>query len=157
MRMFLVNLLLGLAWTAFTADFSLINLLFGLAVGYVILLFLRQVIGDSKYFGKVWQVLAFIGFFLTELFKSNLRVAHDVLTPTYYMRPGVIGISLEVETDLEITIFANLISLTPGTLSLDVSSDRKVLYIHAMYIDDLDELRADIRDLERRLLDVMRN
>ena len=73
------------------------------------------------------------------------------------MRPGIIGLSLEVSSDLEITIFANLISLTPGTLSIDVSSDRKVLYIHAMYIDDLEQLRAEIRYLEQRLLDVMRN
>lgn len=157
MTMFLVNLLLAMAWVLLTSDFGLANMLFGLVVSYLILLFLRPVIGDSEYFGKVSQVIGFIGYFLVQMIKSNLRVAHDVLTPTHHMRPGVIGLCLEATSDLEITIFANLISLTPGTLSLDISSDRKVLYIHAMYIDDLDELRAEIRDLERRLLDIMRN
>ncbi len=157
MKMFLVNLLLALTWAALTANFSFLNLLFGMVVGYVTLLLLRPVLGDSRYFGKVWQVISFSGFFLAQLLKSNMRVAYDVLTPTYFMRPGIIGLKLESATDLEITVFANLISLTPGTLSLDISSDRKVLYIHAMYIDDINELRAEIRDLERRLLNVMRN
>ncbi len=157
MRMFLVNLLLALTWSALTADFSFLNLLFGMLISYAALLVLRPVLGDSRYFGKVWQIIAFAIFFLVQLVKSNIRVAYDVLTPSYFMRPGIIGLSLEVSSDLEITIFANLISLTPGTLSIDVSSDRKVLYIHAMYIDDLEQLRAEIRYLEQRLLDVMRN
>jgi len=157
MRMFLVNLLLALTWSALTADFSFLNLLFGMLISYVALLVLRPVLGNSRYFGKVWQIIAFAIFFLVQIIKSNLRVAHDVLTPSYFMRPGIIGLSLEASSDLEITIFANLISLTPGTLSIDVSSDRKVLYIHAMYLDDLDELRAEIRSLEQRLLNVMRN
>lgn len=49
------------------------------------------------------------------------------------MKPGVIALPLSARTEMEITLVANLISLTPGTLSLDVSDDRKVLYIHAMF------------------------
>ena len=59
---------------------------------------------------------------------------------------GVIAIPLEARTDAEIVLLANLITLTPGTLSLDISADRKVLYVHAMYIDggDLDQARQQI-------------
>lgn len=54
-------------------------------------------------------------------------------------------------------MLANLITMTPGTLSLDISEDRKILYIHAMYIHDIDALRADITDnLERRVLEILR-
>ncbi|NNJ70240.1 MAG: Na+/H+ antiporter subunit E, partial [Kiritimatiellales bacterium] len=71
--------------------------------------------------------------------------------------PGVIGIPLDAETDLEITMLANIISLTPGTLSLDVSEDRKTLYIHAMYVINPEDLRNEIKDgLERRLLELLR-
>jgi multicomponent Na+:H+ antiporter subunit E len=90
---------------------------------------------------------------------ANLRVAYDVLTPGYRMRPGVIAIPLDARTDAEITLLANLITLTPGTLSLDVSSDRSVLYIHIMYIDndDLAEVRRRIKTgFERRVLEVLR-
>jgi multicomponent Na+:H+ antiporter subunit E len=73
------------------------------------------------------------------------------------MRPGVIAIPLDAQTDIEITVLANLISLTPGTLSLDVSADRQTLYIHTMYLDDPEAARRGIkRGFERRVLAVTR-
>lgn len=96
-------------------------------------------------------------FFVWELILANLRVAHDVITPRHYMRPGILAVPLDAQTDLEITMLSNLITLTPGTLSLDISIDRRVLYIHAMYIDDVDEVRQKIKDgYERRILEVLR-
>ena len=86
---------------------------------------------------------------------SSLRVAYDVLTPTLHMRPAIVAIPLDAETDLQITILANFITLTPGTLSLDVSPDRKTLYVHAMYVDDVDAFRREIKEeLERRVIEV---
>ena len=109
-----------------------------------------------RYAGKVPKVATFIVFFIFELMKANIRVAYEVLTPTHNMRPGVISFDLQAEKDFEITMLMNLISLTPGTLSLDVSSDRRCLYIHAMYVDDLDKLRIQIKEFERRLLELLR-
>lgn len=64
---------------------------------------------------------------------------------------------LDVETDLEITLFANLVTLTPGTLSLDVSKDRKTLFVHVMYLEDEEQFRRELKDgLEKRLIGVMR-
>lgn len=64
---------------------------------------------------------------------------------------------IEAKTDLEITLLANLITLTPGTLTLDVAPDRKSLYVHAMFVDDPEQIRAEIKNgMERRLLEVMR-
>jgi len=106
---------------------------------------------------KVYKSLAFFIFYLREIILSNLRVAFDVVTPRHRMRPGVVAIPLDAETDLEISAFANLITMTPGTLSLDVSSDRRVLYIHVMYIDDLEQLQKDIKDgFEKKILEVFR-
>ena len=96
-------------------------------------------------------------FFVWELILANLRVAHDVITPRHYMRPGILAVPLDAQTDLEITMLSNLITLTPGTLSLDISIDRRVLYIHAMYIDDVDEVRQKIKEgYERIILEVLR-
>jgi multicomponent Na+:H+ antiporter subunit E len=66
----------------------------------------------------------------------------------------VVAIPLEAESDLSISLLANLITLTPGSLTLDVSEDRKVLYVHTMYAEDIDQLRLGIKDLERRVLEV---
>jgi multicomponent Na+:H+ antiporter subunit E len=157
MTIFLWNILLAIAWAALTGRLTPANLLIGFGLSYLILLYVQRITGPSNYFVKVRQVIGFVLFFLWELILANLRVAHDVVTPTHHMRPGVIAIPLDAQTDVEITLLANVITLTPGTLSLDVSSDRRVLYIHAMYIDDMETLRASIKDgFERRTLEVLR-
>jgi multicomponent Na+:H+ antiporter subunit E len=98
-------------------------------------------------------LVAFAGYYLWEMLKANAIIAYDVLTPTHHMKPGVIAIPTDARTDLEITVLANLITMTPGTLILDVSPDRRTLYVHAMYIDDPAALRRDIKEnLERRVL-----
>jgi multicomponent Na+:H+ antiporter subunit E len=73
------------------------------------------------------------------------------------MTPGIVSVPLDVTTDLEITILANVISLTPGTLSLDVSDDRKVLYVHSMYIKDREDFIRSIKNgFEKKLLNITR-
>jgi multicomponent Na+:H+ antiporter subunit E len=158
MTAFLLNVLLALAWLALTGEFTPLNFLAGFALGYAVLLIAQPVVGRrSSYFSKVRQGASFALFFLWELVLANLRVAYDVITPGFRMRPGVIAIPLDVKTDEEITMLANLITLTPGTLSLDVSADRKVLYIHAMYIDEVESVRRDIKEgFERRVMELLR-
>jgi multicomponent Na+:H+ antiporter subunit E len=159
MNVLLWNVLLAVAWAFATGEFSLPNLLIGFVLGYLILLFARRTVGSSKYFGKVPQVMLFAVYYLWQILLSNLRVAYDVVTPTHYMRPGVIAVPLEAKTDAEITLLANLITLTPGTLSLDLSPDRRTLYVHTMYIDhdDVDLARRQIKEgIERRVLEVLR-
>lgn len=154
---FLANILLALAWLALTGEFSAGNLFFGFFLAYVLLWFSQYVTGWSPYFGKLRKAVVFSAFFLWELTKANLRVAFDVLTPRHRMKPGVVAIPLDAKTDAEISLLANLITLTPGSLSLDVSTDRRVLYVHYMYIDDVEEFRREIKDgFERRVLELLR-
>jgi multicomponent Na+:H+ antiporter subunit E len=146
-----------LIWAAATGNFSFTNLAIGFFIGFLVLVFTRRIVGSPEYFIKVRQVVGLGVFFVWELILANLRVAHDVITPRHYMRPGVLSIPLDAQTDLEITMLSNLITLTPGTLSLDISVDRRVLYIHAMYIDDVDEVRRKVKHgYERRILEVLR-
>ena len=158
MIVFLWNLLLALTWMIATGRFTVGDLCLGLVFGYLILLLGRRAIGPSDYFGKVPQVGRFAIFYLWQLILANLRVAYDVATPTHYMRPGVIAVPLDAKSDAEITLLANLITLTPGTLSLDLSEDRRVLYVHVMYIgNDVEQARGQIKEgLERRVLQVLR-
>ncbi len=151
------NLLLAVLWAALTGNFSAANLVVGLVLGYTVLAFgLRQLPGFAAYTAKVPKAIRLVGFVLRDLIRSNLRVAYDVLTPRFHMRPGVIGVPLNARSDAEITTLSNLITLTPGTLGLDVSTDRRVLYVHVMYLDDEGEALAAIKELEHRLLEVMR-
>ncbi|AMD01272.1 MULTISPECIES: Na+/H+ antiporter subunit E [Halomonas] len=151
------NLLLALAWVILSGDFSGTNLVIGLVFGYVTLVLIEpQVPALKGYPVRIPRILRFLGFFIKELVQANLRVGFDILTPPWHMKPGVIAMPLEARTELEITMVANLISLTPGTLSLDVSDDRKVLYIHAMFLDDEEELRRNLKEMECRALELFR-
>lgn len=154
---FLWNVLLAVVWATLTGNFAPTNLLLGFALGFLALFFTRPGAGSANYLAKVVPVALLAGYFLWELLLANLRVAYDVLTPRTHMRPGVIAIPLDARTDAEIALLANLITLTPGTLSLDVSADRRTLYIHAMYLDDIDAARDKIKNgFERRVLAVLR-
>jgi|TARA_Y100001001_G_scaffold149408_1_gene159189 multicomponent Na+:H+ antiporter subunit E len=151
------NLLLALAWVTLTGSVTAMNLLAGLLFGYAALMVLQKQVPALKgYSRRIPRLAAFLVFFLKELVKSNLKVAYDVATPVWHMRPGVIAFPLNAETDMEILFVSSVISLTPGTLSLDVSDDRKVLFIHTMFLHDEEQLRDDLRELERRVLKVMR-
>jgi multicomponent Na+:H+ antiporter subunit E len=157
MTLFMLNLALAIVWQVVTGAFSLGGLVAGFCVGYVVLWIARPMFGDSQYFGRLWRIVGFFLYFLKELIVSSLRVAYDVVTPPIHARPGVIEVPIEAKTDLEITLLANLITLTPGTLTLDVAPDRKSLYVHAMFAGDPETVRAEIRNgMERRLLEVMR-
>jgi multicomponent Na+:H+ antiporter subunit E len=156
--MFLLNVLLALAWVALTGQFNPANLVLGFGLGYGMLWVAQRATEPSPYFGKVRKVIGFVLFFVWELVKANLQVAYYVLVSHKRMRPGVIAVPLDARTDAEITLLSNLITLTPGTLSLDVSADRRVLYIHSMTLgDDPDRFRRGIKEgFERRLLEVLR-
>jgi multicomponent Na+:H+ antiporter subunit E len=157
MSSLLWNLALALAWVAVTGDLSGGNLVFGFGLGFLVLFFTAPILGRPTYVRKVIQVLNLALFFVWELVLANLRVAYEVLTPGYQLRPGVIAIPLDARTDAEILLLTTLITLTPGSFSLDVSSDRRELYLHVMYIDDPDEVRRQIKDgFERRVLEVLR-
>jgi multicomponent Na+:H+ antiporter subunit E len=153
-----INIILALLWAGMLGGLSLANLASGFVLGYLVLYYTsRGSPGHQSYFGKVPKLLGFLVYYLWELLKSNAMIAYDVLTPSHHMTPGVIGIPLDARTDLEITVLANLITMTPGTLSLDISADRKTLFVHAMYIRNPDDLRADIKNnLERRVLELLR-
>jgi multicomponent Na+:H+ antiporter subunit E len=154
MRTLLLNVFLGLTWLGLTGEFTSGNFAVGLIFGYFLLFVFRNTLlrPSASYFGKVRQVLYFFLYFAWELIIANLRVAYEVLTPGFQMRPAIVAIPLDVKSDLEITILANLITLTPGTLSLDVSTDNKTLYVHTMFVDDVDEFRASIKQgFEKRV------
>jgi len=157
MSRFLLNIFFSLVWALASGALSPASLMAGFALGYFVLWLTQSMMPPTRYFSRLASAIRFAGYFLWQIILSNLRVAYDVVTPHLYMRPGIVAIPLDAKTDREITLLANFITLTPGTLSLDVSEDRRYLYVHAMFVDDVDEFRASIKDgFERRLLELMR-
>lgn len=136
--MLLINVLLAIAWAALTGRFGVVDLLFGFALGVLALFAARnQFAGGTAYFRRMFVTVRFVAFVVWELVLANVKVARTVLfTPASRLRPGIVAVPLDPKSDAEITTLANLITLTPGTLSLDVSDDRTTLYVHALEVDD---------------------
>jgi len=111
-------------------------------------------------FYKSRQIGSLVLFYLKELVAASLRVTYEVLTSQHHMHPAVVAIPLDAKTDLEITLLANFITLTPGTLSIDISEDRKTLYVHEVYVKagDLERVRQQIKGgFERKILKITRS
>jgi multicomponent Na+:H+ antiporter subunit E len=153
MNLFLLNIALAAAWAAVNGRFSPDVLISGFVLGYLVLLIARPVLGPSAYYRGLWRAIGFGAFYLWELVISSIRVAIDVLNPWLDVRPAVVRVPLAVRSDAEVTMLANLISLTPGTLSLEVEEGNRAIFVHAMDVADPDALRRDIHDaLERRVI-----
>ncbi|NBB78604.1 MAG: sodium:proton antiporter [Verrucomicrobia bacterium] len=107
---------------------------------------------------RILRILEFLLFYVKEIVLSNVRIAHDVLTPRHRMKPGIIAVEVGDLSERQLAAMANLITMTPGTLGMYVSKDRKLLYIHSMYMDkDAEAIGADLaRDYGRRVKHVFR-
>ena len=156
---FFGNFFLPLVWMALTGTFTLENYIIGFLLSSTVLwvTFPRQEVIILLYLIRLFRWLAFILFFVGNLVMASLRVVHDILTPRHHMHPAIIAIPLDLRKDLEILLLANLITLTPGTLTLEVSPGKDLLYIHAMYVEDVEEFRRMIKQkYEVRVRKVLR-
>ncbi|KEA07597.1 Na+/H+ antiporter subunit E [Agrobacterium sp. SHOUNA12C] len=157
MILFVFNLLLAIVWAAITGSASFLNLVFGFILSALALAIVREPYGGVLYFGRVRRILALLLLFLCELAKSAWAVAVTVMSPKMDVKPGIFAFPLTVDRDFEIALLANLITLTPGTLSVDVSDDRKTLYVHALDCSDSEAVKRGIAEgFERRILEAFR-
>jgi multicomponent Na+:H+ antiporter subunit E len=150
-------LLLGATWVALTGELSLANVVFGALIGWLAVGVARP-LGPYPVFGRVrpFGVVRLVVYLAWQIVVANLKVVAAVLGPRRLLRPALVAVPLDVTTDGQIAALANMITLTPGTLSLDVSPDRRTLYVHAMFASSPEALRREIKEgFERRILEAL--
>ncbi|MGG4550886.1 Na+/H+ antiporter subunit E [Paenibacillus humicus] len=153
----LLNFLIAVIWMFLNNNWSASGLIVGYMIGLALIGLFGRFWSQGFYMRKVWAMIKLLALFIKELFKSSFVVIGQVLSPKLNIRPGIFAYKTELTGDWEVTILANLITLTPGTLTLDVSREGSTLYIHAMDIDDVDKLCSDIRStFEKAILEVTR-
>lgn len=120
----------------------------------ILVLWLLAAVYSRKRFRQFASIIHLTFFFLKELVIANLRVSYEVLTPKNSLKPAIISVPLTVDTELEIMVLANMITLTPGTLSIDVAEDQQHLYVHTLYTDEsLEVFRQNIKQgFEKKIL-----
>lgn len=157
MILFFINVLLAIAWAAVSGSFSEINLLFGFVLGMFALWLIREQVGTAGYIDRARKIISLALLFLYELAMSATKVLILVCRPKMDVKPGIIAYPLKVDRDFEITLLANLITLTPGTLSVDVSHDRRYLFVHAIDCSDPEGTKQDIASgFERKIMEAFR-
>jgi multicomponent Na+:H+ antiporter subunit E len=150
-------LLLTLAWLALTGSWTLPNMLLGLGLSAAAWSFAREQRLPRQVTPRPLRIAGLALLFLYELLLSGYRVARLVLTPRMDLKPGIFAYPLRVDRNFEITLLANLITLTPGTLSVDVSPDRSTLFVHAIDCSDPERTCREIAEgFERRILEAFR-
>ena len=157
MSLLAVNVLLAVAWAGLTADFSLPNLVVGQLLGFVALWVASPLFNaPSRYFLSSVNVLRLVCYFLYELIVGSLHVTWDVLTPRHRAQPRILTVPLDVRSEAGLLVLTNLISLTPGTLSLDLTQDGRALRVHTMFGGDEAAQVAAIKDgMERRVREIL--
>ncbi len=154
--MIFANLLLALAWVGLNGQFTLENLIVGTLLGRVVLLILAkgEVLPRTEV-RLVERAISLLAYLLWQIFIANLRITRDVLSIRHRIRPGVIRVPLSVRSDGEILLLAAMINITPGSVALDVSEDRRTMYVHVMDITTAENARWEIKDgFERRILEL---
>jgi len=152
-----INLLLAFTWMFLSGNFSFSGFFAGYVLGIAMLLLLRRFFPGGLYIRKVWAAVKLLALFFRELLLSNLAVAKAILSPRLAIRPGIVEIETDLRSDWEITLLSFLITLTPGTVTLEVAPKQDKIYVHALDIEDADELRAQIKQsFERAIMEVTR-
>jgi multicomponent Na+:H+ antiporter subunit E len=110
-----------------------------------------------RWFRRIISGLSLALYFVGALISSGIRVSILALTPRLKLRPAIVAYPLTLPRDSQITLLANLITLTPGTLSVDVSEDRKTLFVHAIDCSDIEATKRDIANgFERKIMEAFR-
>ncbi len=103
------------------------------------------------------RVVVFCGWYLVLFLRANVEVARCILVPRSRLAPAVVVIGLGSRTPTEMAAFAGLVTLTPGTMALAMDADLRRLTVHGMHVPDLEAFRADLGELEDRMLGAMRS
>lgn len=154
-RQILLNLILAVIWMLLNNSWTVLTFVVGYLLGFVLLFLLQRFLPERFYGRRVMAILVLIGIFLKELVLSNIEVIKQVARPKLTIRPGIVALPIHLRSPWEITVLANLITLTPGTLTVDVSMDSTTLYIHVMDIPEAERVIKDIKEtFEKRIMEV---
>nr|WP_321466688.1 Na+/H+ antiporter subunit E [uncultured Desulfobulbus sp.] len=141
----LMSLCLWLVWLLLAESAAPAHLLLGGALGLGVPLFTARFWPDPSGLRRPLLLVPYLGILLWDIVVANLVVARLILGPVDRLRPAFIRLPLDLEQDMAIVVLAHTISLTPGTVSIHLSTDRRVLLIHALDVDDEAQLITRIK------------
>ena len=138
-----------LVWLGLTWSVEKVNLLVGVIVSLFVSFYTWDIFNPRFSTAKIVpRTIAFVEYlfvFLWECIKANIDVAYRVSHPSVPVHPGIVKVKTELKSDLGLTFLANSITLTPGTMSVDIDKDKGLLYVHWIEVKDKDIQKATKR------------
>ncbi|MEC1639623.1 Na+/H+ antiporter subunit E [Schinkia azotoformans] len=132
----LINLFIGVLWMFLQDNWGLLTFFSGYLFGLLVLFILRRYFPTKFYPITLFAIMQLVVLFFYELFISSITVVRQVIRPRINVTPGIFTLKTELEGDLEVILLALLLTLTPGSVVVEVSPDNKKFYIHAMDIPE---------------------
>lgn len=153
----LLNVFIAFVWMFLSNSFTAATFIIGYILGLVMLFMLRRFFSTRFYMERVVAVAKLLVLFLKELIVSNIAVLRVILKPKMDIKPAIFELETKLTQDWEITLLSMLITLTPGTVVINVSEDLTKLYVHTLDLEDVDDAVDSIRNtFEKAILEVSR-
>ncbi|MDO4581674.1 MAG: Na+/H+ antiporter subunit E [Bacillota bacterium] len=151
-----LNILLAFIWTMLHTSYTIQDFVSGYIVGALLIYLLNTLIMRNRfYMRRLFLAFQLLLIFFWELIKACCQVLYQVFQPQLKIKPGIIKMDIYLESDAEITLLANMITLTPGTMTVEVAEDHSALYIHTLVIEDADAICAGIeKSFEQHIREV---
>lgn len=110
-----------------------------------------------RYLKRTYRLIVFLLYYLKEMVKANLLLARDILSPKMRIHPGIVKVHIHAKSDAQTLALFNLITMTPGSLCLDVSDDHKCIYVHGLYVKSHDDFENEIVDgIEKQMMEIFK-
>jgi multicomponent Na+:H+ antiporter subunit E len=145
----IVILWLTLVWMALWESFTLANLLGGLVIAVLVVLLVPLRSKVPRVGFRPLRAIKLLLYFIWKLLVASLIVSWEVVTPTDRTSPAVVSVPLDTPYPGIVTAVANMVSLTPGTLTVDVDRHHATLFIHVLHFKSAGATSGDVRTLER--------
>jgi multicomponent Na+:H+ antiporter subunit E len=148
--LFLVNLLIAFLWAGLVPLFGFVDYLIGFSIGFAAIALYKR-----PYMRRTYDLLYFLGYVLWQIVLSNLILAKVILQPRPTINPGIVAIPLTASSPLEIMTLASVITLTPGTISVDLGRNERgeqLLYVHILATGDPTSFQTEVKETFERLL-----
>ncbi len=100
---------------------------------------------------KITDIFKFFFFYISKVIQSNFELAYHIISPRLNMKPGILKIPVHLTHSQAILLLVNSISMTPGTLTVDLSEDKQHIYVHFLFLFDEEKSIKEIKDLEMRI------
>lgn len=153
----IVHLLISIMWMFLSETYTFTSFAVGFLVGGILLILLRKFIPGKLYLIRLFSILKLLLIFIRELILSNIEIVKLVYKKRPNFEPGIFAYPTDLKSDWELTLLANLITLTPGSLSVAFSEDNKTIFVHAMHIENVeDEIESIKETFEAAIKEVTR-